>query len=477
MARILVIDLGTSYFKTALFDREGRLCGVCRAPTPIRPASDGLVEIVPAAFEQAVADGIGTIAQQAGGLDDVQAVTFATQTNSIVLLDRNRRPLTPIVLWPDRRASQIEDEVRRRGRLSGFRAATGVPQLGYQFMVARLLWFRRHEPTTWARLDKLCLISDYLTLLLTGRHVTEAGAAALTGLVDIRRCQWWPEMLSAFEINPSCLAEVARAGTDLGQVDAEAARRFALPASCRVVMGCLDQYAGAIGAGNFEPGSLSETTGTVLATVRCTDRLTADLDAAVFCGPAFAEGLYYQMVFGETSANYLDWYRQQLPDQPSFECLGELAGKVAPGAGGLRLRTNVPMTRLADVFEGMTEPHCRGRAVRCIMEAVAYALRDQVRALAGEDRPTEIHSAGGAARSDLWLQIKADVLGATTMTTQCPETVSLGAAILAEAGLSGRGVPSVGRQWVRLGPPHRPDPQRHALYLELTGSDSKSRRL
>jgi xylulokinase len=101
------------------------------------------------------------------------------------------------------------------------------------------------------------------------------------------------------------------------------------------------------------------------------------------------------------------------------------------------------------------------------MEGVAFALRAQVRALAGDARPSAIHCAGGAARSDVWLQIKADVLNMTTTTTQCQETVGQGAAVLAEAALSGRTVPAVAREWIRSARPHRPDPERHSLYNTL----------
>ncbi len=93
--------------------------------------------------------------------------------------------------------------------------------------------------------------------------------------------------------------------------------------------------------------------------------------------------------------------------------------------------------------------------------------RDQVAALSAAPLPGEIRCAGGAARSDLWLQIKADVLGVATAATLCPEPTSLGAAMLAEASLGAGDVARVARQWVRLKPPHRPDPQRHRQYQAL----------
>jgi len=468
VGKILVIDLGTSYFKTALFDRGGRLCHVCRLATPVRDAPAGCVEVTAEDFGEAIVRGIAEVRDRAGGLSDVEAVTFATQTNSFLLLDAGGHALTPIILWPDQRAAGLETEVRARCDVPGFSATTGIPQVNFQFMAAKLLWLRQRSAEVCSRASKVCLISDYLTFLLTGRYVTEAGAAGLTGLVDVHRCRWWPDVLVQFGLSEGHLPRVVRAGTDLGSIGTRAAHRFELPKSCRLVVGCLDQYAGAIGAGNVKPGMFSETTGTVLATVRCADRFSTQLGPDVFQGPAFREGLYWRMAFGNVSANYLEWYRQRLPDRPDFNQLVARAEQAEPGSDGLRLRTDVGLTEPEQVFLGLMPRHTPAHAVRCILEAVAGALAGQVAALSDGPPAGVIHCAGGAAQSDLWLQIKADVLGMTVAAMQCPEPTSLGAAVLAEAALAAADVGQVARQWVDLKPPHVPDPERHRQYQALT---------
>ncbi|MBN2580347.1 MAG: FGGY-family carbohydrate kinase [Pirellulales bacterium] len=457
MSKILAIDLGTTYLKMMLYDRDSGTYEVRRFDLPLRREPVGRLELSTDAFADVLLRGFMDLRNHAAvGLADVEAITFATQTNSFVLLDADHRPLTPLILWPDVRAAELESEVQKRCGFPEFSAATGVPQLNRQFMAAKLLWLQRHDPNLFKQTAKLCLIGDYLTYLLTGRHVTEAGTAGLTGLVDVHRCRWWSVMLERFDLNASWLPAIARAGADLGVIAPAAARRFGLPESCRCVVGCLDQYAGAIGTGSVEPGMISETTGTVLATVQCTDRFTAQPGPAVFQGPAFREGLYWRMTFGDVSANYLEWYRNQLPDRPDFAQLAALAARTEPGAAGLKLRTDVGMTRPEEVLQGLTADHTRGQAVRCIFEAVARALGEQVAALCGGKPPGEIRCAGGGARSDAWLQIKADLLGATMTATECSEPTSLGAVILAEASLRGTDVPQVARQWVRLKPPHHP---------------------
>jgi xylulokinase len=454
-AKILTIDLGTTFFKFAVFDRDGRLChSVAIAPPIVRPEADRM-ELPANAMEQTIVGGIRALEAHCGRLTDVEAVAFATQTNSFLLLDDGSRPLTPLILWPDERAAHFEAELRRWWQSVPAAGATGVPQLNRQFMAAKLLWLRRHCTDLWRRMSRVALVSDYLTLLMTGQLATEAGAAGLTGLVDIRTRRWSDELLAHFGLSECNLPTIVRAGTDLGPILPAAAERFGLPASCRFVVGCLDQYAGAIGVGNVAPGTISETTGTVLATVCCADRFCehnqdrSERDSpifadgkirtvpvpAVFQGPAFREGLFWRMAFGDISANYLHWYRDQLPDRPEFEQLTAAAEAIEPGAGGLRLRADAALTSIENVFDGLTDRCGRGYIVRCILEAVAAALADQVMALGQRVPPAAIRCAGGAARSDLWLQIKADVLGTATVAVECDEPTSLGAAMLAEAAL------------------------------------------
>ena len=130
MAKILSIDLGTTYFKVSLFDRNGRLCDLCRIAPPIVAARTGYAELPADAFCEAILQGIAELrGRSSRGLTDVEAVTFATQTNSFVLLDAEERPLTPLILWPDRRAAELEAEVRRRCDIPGFSATTGFSRI------------------------------------------------------------------------------------------------------------------------------------------------------------------------------------------------------------------------------------------------------------------------------------------------------------------------------------------------------------
>ena len=209
-------------------------------------------------------------------------------------------------------------------------------------------------------------------------------------------------------------------------------------------------YAGAIGAGNIAPGVVSETTGTVLATVRGADTFAVTPGSPVFWGPTAEAGRYYQMVFGDISANLLEAFRNALPEPVDFDTLGEL---VAAASGtSLTLPRDLDTPELLDHVRGWAKSEHTGDAVRAIFVGVAETLRDQVAELCGANRPPVIHSVGGAAKSDLWMKIKAETLDVSFRSVACEEPTSLGAALLGLQNLSQVPLAELIRASVQLGP-------------------------
>jgi xylulokinase len=459
---VLVFDLGTSYFKASVFSDTGELRSLEACPIPSTRPSNGRHEIETGTFTDAVTTLARTLDDRLpDGLRNVEAVTFSTQTNSFLLRDAHNNPLTPIIVWDDRRGHVIQDAPT----VPSLYETTGVPELSTEFMVAKLLWLQRFKPDLFDRTARIGLISDYLTFWCTGCWVTELGVAGLTGLLDIRERVWWPEALDRFGLQREWMPKPVCAGTDVGTVKGDVAEALHLPKNCRYVVGCLDQYAGAIGVGNVAPGGLSETTGTVLATVRCTDEFTTG--GGVFCGPGYAPGVYYQMVFGSISANLLEIYRDALGGHVTFSELDRLASQFSGTASPLELPIEDNVAALCECIKNWAHDRDKGEVTRAILERVAMALFDQVAALSGNSPPETIKCAGGAARSNLWRTIKANMLGIPTVALECPEPTSLGAALLAMGSLSGESIPSLAAAHVKPGAVVHPDPAMYNVYAAL----------
>lgn len=433
MSAVLALDLGTTYFKICLFDSSLQLVARRCIPTPATRPAPGRVQIAVPAFRHCLTAAVHDIARQSGGLRDVARVTFASQANSFTVLDDHGRALIPFLLWSDQRACGTEFALTSFTEQADFYAETGIAELDGHFMLAKLEWLRQLQPQTIARTRRICGLSDYLTWWLTGNHLTEASIVGISGLANIHSLRYRYTALAKAGIEESCLPQIVRAGSDAGEIRTEIRERWGVSDKCRLTIGCLDQFAGAIGAGVANPGEVCETTGTVLATVRRFSEFSPTSPPGVFQGPAREPGSYYQMVFSSISAELLEAYRNRQPDRPTYAQLDELAAQVADGANGLKLDPNATTMPSPDLFTGRAALHHRGHEVRAIMEGVAWELRRQLTTLCGEQWPTVVRANGGAARSTVWLAIKSRILGCPVEAVDCEEPTCLGAAKLAQS--------------------------------------------
>ena len=436
-AKILAVDLGTSYFKVGMFNQRCELELLETVPAPLSSSSDERAEIDVAAFRDCISGAVHSLRRQAGDFSAVRTVSFASQANSFALFDRASEPITPFILWSDGRARSERMLLDELANIPAFYETTGVAQLSHLLLPAKIAWLQRNEPQTVKATARIGLISDYFTWWLTGNWYTEASVAGLTSLANIHTFEWWQDACSSARIGTNQLSRIVRAGTPVGTIRQELTREWGLHEKCELIVGCLDQFAGAIGVGNVLPGEVSETTGTVLATIRCAHDFDTNPNPGVFQGPGFRQGIYYQLAFSELSAGILERYRKSKAPDMTFAQLDHLATSVPPGAAGLKLRTDAFHRPVEEFFAGRTAQHAQPHEVRAILEAIAEESCRQVRLLTGGIQPVRVVTGGGAARSKLWLKIKSDALGCPFVTLDCEETACRGAALLAVSGISG----------------------------------------
>ncbi len=439
----MVFDFGTTYFKAALVDRHGRLVAFARVPTPIVRTGDRS-EIDPQTFFQTIRTACTALAsQRIEALADVRAITFCTQANSFVLLDEHEKPLAPLIIWNDDRARPFAADFERWNDDPTFFARTGIPAMSHGFTPARLRWLAGNAPEVIARTRHLCFLGDYFTFWLTGMLVTDYSVAGISGLFDAEAGEWSAEWAGRVYADVGWLPQVVRSGTTIASILPAVAAETGLPRDCIVVVGVLDQYAGAMGVGNNEVGGLSETTGTVLATVRCADQFMPPDETRAYAGSGAHAGQYYHMMFGDVSAALLEVYRDELPDRPSVQQLDETLPQQPDRTLELDHTANIETLRSTLQTWAKTKP--RDAVVACIYRTVARALRDQVRLLTGGAPAPLIRSAGGASRSRKWLQIKADELGCPVLAPAIHEPTLVGAAQLAAGALKWPRLPSEDR--------------------------------
>jgi xylulokinase len=390
------------------------------------------------------------------------AIGLSGQMHGLVVLDDLDRVLRPAILWNDQRTgaecAEIEERVglARLIQLTGNRALTG-------FTAPKLLWLRRHEPTTYARIAHVLLPKDYVRLRLTGEHAIDVADASGTLLFDVAGRRWSGEMLEALELDPAWLPRT------LESPEISGATAGAIP----VAAGAGDQAAAALGVGVDRPGPVSVVLGTSGVVFAALPAFAADQRARVHAFCHAVPGGWHAMGVMLSAGGSLRWLRDTFASGRGYEELIAAAEEWPPGAEGLTFlpyltgeRTPHADPQARAAFAGVTVRHDLGAFVRAVLEGVAYGLRDSLELLRelGVD-PEAGHASGGGARSEHWLRILASVLGLPIRRTATDEGSAYGAALLGgvAAGVF-RDVHEAVASCVRLIDAAEPDPRWSTAY-------------
>ena len=471
MELVLGIDFGTSYFKLGLFDREGRMVGLGREAVEAREPQAGWRELDVETYWSALRRGLGDALEQAGAqAADIRAVSYSSQANTFLLLDDAMQPLTPFLLWTDVRATPVPEEAQRVWNHPRFLAESGQDWQGAEFAIAKFSWLRRERPDLWQRARRAAFICDYLTTTLTGRAAGDAMSLSLTALYNQKRRAWWPEGLETMGLDPAFLPEPLAPGTKIGEATEEGARCLGLAPGTAVAVGSLDHHAAAVGAGLVERDEMSESTGTVVACLHLLDSYQPR--SGGLTGPGFEGRGYAQLAFGNNGAVPLEWYQKTHAPEMEIPELLELAAACPPGADGLTARPEAHTTQGFEAFVGHDPTrHGHGARVRAILESTAASLKELVDTLRPDDPPRRFIATGGGARSDLWLQIKADMLGAEFAVPVCVEPGCLGAAMAAAhaAGWFGS-IDEAAHAWRAFRKTMKPTPEGREAYVRWLAS-------
>ncbi len=456
MTQLVGLDVGTTGVKALALSPQGEVLARAEESYDLSTPHPGWAEQDPEDWWRAAERALAAL----GG--EPTAIGLSGQMHGLVVLDDRDRVLRPAILWNDQRTEaecvEIEERIglTRLIQLTGNRALTG-------FTAPKLLWLRRHEPTTYARIAHVLLPKDYVRLRLTGEHAVDVADASGTLLFNVAERRWSQEMLEALELDPAWLPRALESP----EVSGETA------AGIPVAAGAGDQAAAALGVGVDRPGPVSVVLGTSGVVFAALPAFAADPQARVHVFCHAVPGAWHAMGVMLSAAGSLRWLRDALGSGSGYEELTAAAQQWPPGTEGLTFlpyltgeRTPHADPHARAAFAGLTLRHDRGALVRAVLEGVAYGLRDSFELLRelGVD-PRAGHVSGGGARSELWVRILASVLGLPIQRTAADEGSAYGAALLGgvAAGVF-RDVHEAVATCVRLLDPVEPDPQWSAAY-------------
>jgi xylulokinase len=434
------IDVGSQGSCLAVFDADGERLATSYQPHTLSYPRPGWAEQDARDWRAAVVNGFRDLSARVN-LRRVRAVSFGSQLDGLVCVDRNGQPAGPAIIWMDRRADPLCRAAEERIAADEWYARSGC-NLDGSHVAAKIAWVANERPDQDARTDRYLLPGAYMVRVACDADAVDRSNASSTMALDPDRGTWDDRLLEAFGIDPARLPPVLGADEPVGEITAEFAADTGLPPSTTVVCGCGDEMAATLGAGLAEPGAVCDVLGTAEPVCAVADRPLRDRTRIAECHPHAAPGRWLLESPGWASGAAYRWFRDQLGGGLDYEGLNELAAQAPAGADGLVF---LPWMggAMAPRWEadarggwyGLTPAHGRSHMARALLEGSAYALRDVVEAIAaaGVDCSRIVCVAGGA-RSPLVRQMRADATGLPVTWSEDVETTARGAAMLAAAG-------------------------------------------
>jgi xylulokinase len=285
--------------------------------------------------------------------------------HGLVMLDERGDVLRPAILWNDQRTAAQCDTIRARlGKqrliqITGNDALTG-------FTAPKILWVQENEPDVYARCRHILLPKDYIRFRLTGEYATDRAGGAGTILFDLKTRTWSPEVLQALGIPAEWLPPTHEGPQITGVVNAAAAAATGLKVGTPVVGGGGDQAAGSVGVGAVQPGIVALTLGTSGVVFATTESALVEPEGRLHAFCHAVPGRWHFMGVMLSAAGSLQWYRDTLAPQTSFDDLVGEAASVPAGSEGLFFlpyltgeRTPHPDPLARGAWIGLTVRHTR----------------------------------------------------------------------------------------------------------------------
>ena len=454
---LIGVDVSTTGTKTGIFDRKGNAIVKIFQESRLYYPKPGYVEQNLEEIYNSVINTIKKAVKESNvNPQKIAGIGLDGQMAGICAIDKNWNPVTHYDSWLDVRCKEYVNLMEKKcGNL--ILKKTGAPP-----MVAggaKILWWKEKKPEIFEKIDKFIQPTVYVA----GKMANLKGEDAFIdytylhfmGFSDNCSISWSKELCDIFQMPIKKLPRIVEPWKIIGKLSQGCARECGLIEGIPIVAGSGDQAAGPLGAGIVEPGLIFDVAGTASVFSTCVDKYTPDREhKTLIFQRSVIPALWYPLSYISGGGLCLRWFRDnfsesekltaQEKNMDAYDFLNKIAREVPAGSEGLiflphlggRSCPNEPDVR--GLWQGFSWKHKKGHFYRSIMESIAYEYLHYLeiqKKLFPHIKFKEVRVIGGGSRSNLWNQIKADVLGLPYAKIDRDECAILGSAILAGYGV------------------------------------------
>ena len=442
---LLGIDVGTTGCKAAAFSTDGKCLAMAYREYGTVYPEPGQVELESRKVLEQVWEAVSEVASKTR-TDPVTALSVSSIGEAMTPVSANGDVLANSILMFDNRGAEYSEKLAEQIGQEDF-YAINPNILGASYSLPKLLWLRDNEPKLYKRTDKFLLWGGLVVFALGCEPLTSYSLANRTLLFDIRREDWSDKLLSLTGIERDKLPKCVPSGTIAGTVSDKMAERLGLSKGVKVIVGGHDQCCNSLGAGIYQAGRAVCGIGTVeciTPTYNHIPQAKTMLANGLSVEHHVLDGLYVSFIFNQ-GGSLVRWFRDTFASadkkiiDANTDIYDVLTAEMPAGPSSLLTLPYFEVTGppgfvsdAAGVIAGLKMHTKRGEILKSIMECETFYFMQSIDALKAMDiDTTEFIATGGGAKSDAWLQIKADIMGVPFVRPVNTECSVAGAAMLA----------------------------------------------
>lgn len=420
------LDVGTSSCKANVIDTSGNVLATARREYGFVYPGPGMVELDPVVVWNSVCEVLAKIAD-AGNDVEIRLLAISSIGEAMVMVDKAGNVLRNGITYLDQRGPETVSYIRGIMSDDILLGKTGIP-LNLTRTLSRYIWLKDNQPDILEKTDHYFLFAEYISYRLTGQKMVDYSSASTSMLFNIRDMEWDREIGENFGIPLDKFSRVAQTGKVTGEILPEISEKTGLPRSLRVVLGSHDQASALLGSGGVKAGDIMLGEGSTESINLLVNKAEADsiLEKNIYLEPYVQDDQYFVPTSNLIHGNCIRWFlREFWPEvaqkaQKTGMNTYDLADKFcAADSDELFFLPYLAKTNVSDYkskalggFTGMKIDTTREQAYRALLEGLCFESRmnfdflDKMRF-----SYNSIIATGGCSYSDLYMQMKADILG------------------------------------------------------------------
>lgn len=406
--------------------------------------------------------------------EEIDGISFCSQMQGLVLVDKYAKAVRRPMSYMDQRASEQMKKCQGHGiKISGANvfmllkslSLTGAASTSVKDPIWKYKWVQENEPENFTRVYKWLDVKEYLIARCTGKFVMTRDSAYATFLYQTKKGkgEFSPALCKMYGVNMDHMPDIIESSDQAGVLTEKASAELGLAPGTPVFGGGGDASLIGVGAGAAKSGQTHIYSGTSGWVGTVIDKQVVDISAMIAGIVGVSKDRYTYFAEMETAGKCFEWVKDHLAldeidiylekhdiaeDPVSayrnlYEYMTSKIAEIGPGAGGVIFTPWLHGNRCpfedpnsSGMFFNIGLDTGKTEMIRAVQEGICYHLRWMLEC---EDKKIKtsntVRFVGGGAVSNFICQMLADITGRTVETVPNPQDAgAVGAALLASVG-------------------------------------------